>query len=130
MLITTKRGKEQRPTVSLTANWQIQSPTRQDTYLDSYNSVVLLEEALANDGLNSQFSAADIEMFRKSSAGELSGLDAMLYPNVDWYDTVLRSTAPAQRYNVNVQGGTKRLRYFTSAEYYNQQGLFRDFSTD
>ena len=73
---------------------------------------------------------ADIEMFRKSSAGELSGLDAMLYPNVDWYDTVLRSTAPAQRYNVNVQGGTKRLRYFTSAEYYNQQGLFRDFSTD
>lgn len=29
MLITTKRGKEQKPTVSLTANWQIQSPTRQ-----------------------------------------------------------------------------------------------------
>ena len=33
MLITTKRGKEQKPTVSLTANWQIQSPTRQNTYL-------------------------------------------------------------------------------------------------
>ncbi len=65
MLITTKRGKEQKPTVSLTANWQIQSPTRQDTYLDSYNSVVLLEEALANDGLPSQYSASDIEMYKE-----------------------------------------------------------------
>ena len=130
MLITTKRGKEQKPTVSLTANWQIQSPTRQDTYLDSYNSVVLLEEALANDGLPSQYSASDIEMYKRASAGQLSGIDALLYPNVDWYDTVLRNSAPAQRYNVNIQGGTKRMRYFTSAEYYNQQGLFKEFSQD
>lgn len=130
MLITTKRGKEQKPTVSLTASWQIQSPTRSNTYLDSYNSVTLLEEALANDGLASQFSASDIEMYKKSSAGQLSGIDALLYPNVNWYDTVLRSSAPAQRYNVNVQGGTKRMRYFTSAEYYDQQGLFRNFSQD
>ncbi|MBP9586618.1 MAG: SusC/RagA family TonB-linked outer membrane protein, partial [Bacteroides sp.] len=90
LLITTKRGKQQKPTVSLTANWQIQSPTRQDTYLDSYQSVVLLEEALENDGLPSQFSAADLEMYKKSSSRQLNGLDAMLYPNVDWYDTVLR----------------------------------------
>lgn len=130
MLITTKRGKEQKPVVSLTANWQFQSPTRQDTYLDSYNSVVLLEEALANDGLASQYSAADIEKYKKSSRGELNGLDATLYPNVDWYDTVLKRSAPAQRYNINIQGGTKRMRYFASAEYYNQEGLFRNFSTD
>ena len=130
MLITTKRGKEQKPVVSLTANWQIQSPTRKDTYLDSYNSVLLLEEAYANDGMPSQYSATDIEMYKRASAGQLSGIDALLYPNIDWYDTVLRSSAPAQRYNVNIQGGTKRLRYFASAEFYDQQGLYRDFSTD
>ena len=130
LLITTKRGVEQKPTVSLTANFQLQSPTRKDTYLNSYQSVTLLEEALANDGLPSQYSANDIEMYRKSSNGELSGMDAMMYPDVDWYDYVLKSTAPAQRYNVNVQGGTKRVRYFTSAEYYNQEGIFKNFSTD
>ncbi len=130
MIITTKRGKDQKAAVSLSADFQIQSPTRKDTYLNSYQSVSLLEEALANDGLPSQFSASDIEMYKKSSAGQLSGTDAMLYPNVDWYDYVLRNNAPAQRYNVNVQGGTKRMRYFTSAEFYNQQGLFKNFSTD
>lgn len=130
MLITTKRGKEQKPKVSLTANWQAQSPTRKDTYLDAYDSVVLLEEALANDGMSSHYSAYDLSMYRKSRDGQLTGLDSMLYPNVDWYDTVLRSSAPAQRYNINIQGGTKRIRYFASAEYYNQQGLFKNFSTD
>lgn len=130
MLITTKRGKEQKPEVSLTANWQIQSPTRTDTYLDSYQSVMLLEEALANDGLPSQYSTSDIEMFRRSVAGELTGVDAMLYPNVDWYDEVLNSTAPAQRYNVSVRGGTKRMRYYASAELYDQQGLVKDLSND
>lgn len=130
MLITTKRGKEQKPEVNLTANWQIQSPTRKDTYLDSYKSVTLLEEALANDGLASQFSANDIEMYRKSVAGELSGLEAMLYPNVDWYDQVLKSSAPAQRYNVSVRGGTKRMRYYASGEFYDQKGLVKNLSQD
>nr|WP_304479043.1 TonB-dependent receptor [uncultured Muribaculum sp.] len=130
MLITTKRGKEQKPVVSLTANWQFQTPTRKDTYLDSYQSVMLLEEALANDGLPSQYSAADIEMYRKSVAGQLSGLDALLYPNVDWYDEVLKSSAPAQRYNASVRGGTKRMRYYASLEYYNQGSLFKELSND
>lgn len=130
MLITTKRGKEQKPEVNLTANWQIQSPTRKDTYLDSYQSVMLLEEALANDGLPSQFSANDIEMYRKSVAGQLSGLEAMLYPNVDWYDQVLKSSAPAQRYNVSVRGGTKRMRYYASGEFYDQKGLVKNLSQD
>ncbi|MDL2309579.1 TonB-dependent receptor [Parabacteroides sp. OttesenSCG-928-B22] len=130
MLITTKRGKEQKPIVSLTANWQMQSPTRNPKYLDSYNSLVLLEEALGNDGMPSQYSANDLEMYRKASAGQLSGLESLLYPDVDWYDYVLRGSAPAQRYNVNIQGGTKRMRYFASAEYYGQDGLYKNFSTD
>jgi TonB-linked SusC/RagA family outer membrane protein len=130
MLITTKRGKDQKPEVNLTANWQMQSPTRKDTYLNAYQSVSLLEEALANDGLPSQFSAGDIEMYRKSSAGQLNGLDAMLYPNVDWYDQVLKSYAPAQRYNVSVRGGTKRMRYYASGEFYDQKGLIKDLSNN
>ena len=130
MLITTKRGKEQKPEVSLTANWQIQSPTRGDTYLNSYQSVVLLEEALRNDGINSWYSDNDIEMYRKSVTGQLSGVDAMLYPNVNWYDEVLNSTAPAQRYNISIRGGTKRMRYYASGEFYDQTSMYKNLSND
>lgn len=130
MLITTKRGKDQKPVVSLTANWQIQSPTRTDTYLDAYQSVTLLEEALRNDDLPSQYSAQDIEMYQRSVNGQLSGVEALLYPNVDWYDQVLNSTAPAQRYNVSVTGGTKRMRYYASGEFYDQKSIVKNLSND
>ncbi len=126
ILVTTKRGNDNKPQVSFTANYQWQTPTRGDNYLDSYNSVVLLEEALANDNLASQYSANDIDMFRKSVRGELTLQQQQLYPNVDWYDEILKNSAPAQRYNVNIQGGTKKMRYFTSLEYYNQGGLYKD----
>ena len=127
ILITTRRGSEAEPIVSLTASTQFQTPTRWDTFLDSYQSVKLLEEALANSGLPSQYSAQDIEMFRRSVQGELTPAQQQLYPNVDWYDEILKRWAPAQRYNVNIQGGTRRLRYFTSLEYFNQGGLYRDY---
>ncbi len=130
MLITTKRGKEQKPVVSLTANFQYQSPTRKDTYLNSYESVKLLNEAYANDGLGVAYSEADVNMFQQSVAGKLSGANALLYPNVDWYDEVLKSSAPAQRYNASVRGGTKRMRYYASLEYYNQGSIFKNLSSD
>ena len=130
MLITTKRGKEQKPVVSLTANFQFQSPTRKNTYLNSYESVKLLNEAYANDGLGEAYSASDVNMFQQSVNGQLTGANALLYPNVDWYDEVLRSSAPAQRYNASVRGGTKRMRYYASLEYYNQGSLFKNLSSD
>ncbi|MFV0290413.1 MAG: SusC/RagA family TonB-linked outer membrane protein [Mangrovibacterium sp.] len=126
ILITTKRGKNSRPVVSLTANWQFQSPTRKPNYLDSYQSVLLLEEALSNDGLASQYSATDVEKYRQSVNGELSAPEQQLYPNVNWYDEVMAKSAPAQRYNANIQGGSDRMRYFASLEYYDQDGLMKE----
>ena len=130
ILVTTKRGKDMKPEVSFTGNFMWGSATRKPNYLNSYDSVTLLEEALKNDGLPSQYSASDLEMYRQSCAGQLSGADALLYPNVDWYDEVLNEWAPSQRYNVSVRGGTKRMRYYVSGEMYNQSSLIKNLSTD
>ena len=115
--------------MSLTANWQFQSPTREDTYLNSYESVKLLEEALANDGLPSQYSANDIEMYRKQAKASY-GVDRLLYPDVDWHDEVLDKVAPAQRYNLSIRGGTKRMRYYASGEMYQQASMIKNLSQD
>lgn len=130
ILVTTKRGKEMKPEVSFTGNFMWGTATRKPNYLNSYDSVTLLEEALKNDGMASQYNAADLEMYREACNGELSGADALLYPNVDWYDEVLNDWAPSQRYNVSVRGGTKRMRYYVSGEMYNQGSLIKNLSTD
>lgn len=88
ILVTTKRGKDQKPEVSMTANFQYSKPTRTPNYLNSYESVKLLNEALTNDGMQPQYTDDQVEMYRKSVNGELSGSEALLYPNVDWYNEV------------------------------------------
>ena len=77
ILVTTKRGKEMKPEVSFTGNFMWGTATRKPNYLNSYDSVTLLEEALKNDGMASQYSAADLEMYRKACNGELCVIRTM-----------------------------------------------------
>lgn len=126
ILVTTKRGSNTKPQVSLTANLSTQTPTRTPQYLDSYNSVLLLNEALTNDGLAPQYSAQDLAYYKQSVNGTLTGNLKYLYPNVDWYSQALNKTAPSEQYSLNVSGGTARMRYYTSLSYFNQGGLYKN----
>jgi len=121
LIITTKRGQEQKPEVSLSAQYGLQSPTRLPNYLRSYETAKLRNESYLNDGYTAEqlpFQPAALEAFR-------TGSDPYHYPDVDWYDEVLRKSTPQSQYNVNVRGGTKTVRYFVSSGYFFQDGLFK-----
>lgn len=120
LIITTKRGAEQKPEVSLSAEFGLQQPTRLPKFLRSYETALLRNESYLNDGYPADqlpFQPAALEAFRTKS-------DPYHYPDVDWYDEVLRKVSPQSRYNINVRGGTKAVKYFVSAGYFNQEGLF------
>jgi TonB-linked SusC/RagA family outer membrane protein len=120
IIITTKRGTEQKPVVSLSAQFGLQQPTRLPNYLQSYESALLRNESYLNDGYTADqlpFQPAALEAFRNHS-------DPYHYPDVDWYEETLINLAPQGQYNINVQGGTKTARYFLSTGYLYQDGLF------
>ncbi|HEY5508338.1 MAG TPA: TonB-dependent receptor [Paludibacter sp.] len=127
LIITTKRGKEQKPVVSLSAQYGLQQPTRLPNFLNSYETALLRNEAYINDGYSKDrlpFQPNALEAFRTHS-------DPYHYPDVDWYKEVLKPTTPQSQYNMNVRGGTKTARYFLSAGYFNQDGLFNtNMNTD
>ncbi len=131
IIITTKRGAEQKPVVSLSAQYGLQQPTRLPNYLQSYETALLRNESFINDGYTADqlpFQPEALEAFRTHS-------DPYHYPDVDWYDEVLRKVTPQGQYNVNIKGGTKTARYFLSAGYFFQDGLFntvdhKDYSTN
>jgi len=127
LIITTKRGMEQKPVVSLSAQYGLQQPTRLPNFLNSYQTALLRNEAYLNDGYPADrlpFQPNALEAFRTHS-------DPYHYPDVDWYKEVLKPTAPQNQYNLNVRGGTRTARYFLSAGYFNQGGLFNtNMNTD
>jgi TonB-linked SusC/RagA family outer membrane protein len=142
IIVTTRRGKNGKPTVSFSTLLGFQKPTRIPDYLRSYETAMLKNEAILNDNYssifnndgtlkmdvsqvttilkqNGGFSADDLAAFKSGTA------DKYYYPDVDWWAEMVRKATPQQQYNLNVSGGTKSARYFVSAGYLNQEGIFK-----
>lgn len=131
IIITTKRGKEKKPVVSMSAQFGLQKPVNLPNFLNSYETASLRNEAYLNDGYpidKLPFQPAALDAFKNHT-------DPYHYPDVDWYKEVLKSQSPQAQYNFNVQGGTRTARYFLSTGYLFQDGLFntnqnKDYNTN
>lgn len=117
ILITTKRGTTETPQLNITVEQGLQDFTRQPQHIDSWDFARVRNEALENDGLPLQFSKDAIDKYK-------SGVDPFLYPNTDWYKLMVKKFTPLSRYNLNVSGGTNRVKYFINAGYTSQGGMF------
>lgn len=120
LVVKTRRGEEGKPVIHVRAEAGGQIPVRTPNFLDSYNTALLVNEARANDGLTKTFTQRDLELFQ-------SGSDPYGHPNVNWYDEIFKKSAMQSNVNVDVSGGTERLKYFVSGGYFSQGGLVRNF---
>ena len=123
--VTTKRGEESNIKVNFSANGGIKAPTTSPKLLNSFQYATLYNEALTNDGAAVKYSDADLAKYANSAKGIYTDpLDKYLYPNINWYDTYLKQYTWQQRYNLNVNGGNKFAKYFVSAGYTTNSGLY------
>ncbi|MGN6511562.1 MAG: SusC/RagA family TonB-linked outer membrane protein [Chitinophaga sp.] len=121
LVVATRRGKSGRPQVNVRVESGQQSPVRTPTFLDSYNTALLVNEAYKNDGLPLKFTDEDLELFR-------NGNDPYGHPNINWYDAVFKKHAYQANTNVDISGGTEAVKYFVSGGFLTQNGLVKDFS--
>lgn len=124
IVITTRRGKAGKPSISVKTETAAQAPVIKPKYLDSYNTVLLRNQAVLNDNPTATpiWTDADIEAFR-------TGSDPYGHPNVDWYKELVRPASLQSRTNLNLSGGVDKVKYFISAGYLWQNGAVKDFSS-
>lgn len=118
ILLTTKRGKEGELTINLNTSVTLNQPTRTPNYLNSYESLILYNEALINDGREPLYSYSDLMHYKLQD-------DPYRYPDTDWYDLMMKDVAPQANASLNVRGGTKTVRYFLSGTYLYQGGQLK-----
>ncbi|WP_209282341.1 TonB-dependent receptor [Flavobacterium sp. XN-5] len=123
IIITSKRGKAQKPVISFRTEHSVSQPTRLPKFVGSADYLQLYNEALKNDGESPIFSDELISNYRNE-------VDPDLYPNTDWMKTMLKNFTENHRYTLNVRGGTEASRYFVSGAYYNESGIFKDNPTN
>lgn len=124
VLITTKRGTVGAPKVSYTYNIAATSFIELRENMNSYNHAKTFNEALRYDsymtgGYNPRYSEYDLDMFKNN-------YDPVFYPDVNWHKELLRPYNLQSQHNLNISGGTEKVKYFASVGYFNQGGLLNN----
>ncbi len=123
ILITTKRGKTGKPSISYSFNQGFSSPTRLPKMADAPTYAAMMNEIQyynnPSGGLNQFYTDAEIQQFR-------DGSDPLNFPNTDWQKATLKKTAMQHQHSLSVSGGSDNVRYFLSLGIIGQDGLYRD----
>ncbi|WP_190277593.1 SusC/RagA family TonB-linked outer membrane protein [Adhaeribacter rhizoryzae] len=120
ILVTTRRGTKEKPSISLKVERGIVGATMLPdlvdgpTYLELYNEAQLA----TNPNFVTPYTPEYIEKTR-------SGEDPYLYPNVNWMDMMMKDWSNNQRANLNITGGGDVAKYFVSATYYDEDGIWK-----
>ena len=143
ILVTTKRGEVGKASVTASASAAMQTISKFVEFTDSYTygqmwNYTAITDALpmsqwpgsvniadytpyADNGI--RFSQEVMEHFR-------TGDMPQTFPSMDWIDYIMKDAAWQEQANVNVTGGTEKVRYFVSAGFLNQNSLFKTFSNN
>lgn len=119
-LVTTKRGKKEKLSLSYSGTVSFQSPTMYPEVMNAYEYATYNNIGLDNMGYDrtnpthtSRYYTDDaIEKYRTGQAGG------------DWYDATFKNFSLMQNHNVTINGGTEIVKYFLSMSALDQDGMY------
>lgn len=123
ILVTTKRGQENRRTIDVEFSAGIVKATNLPDFLPAQDYAVLHNEARINDGLKPLYTDEDIRMYK-------DGSDPLGHPNVDYYKEFVKPLTHQIKAGLSLSGGNRIVKYFVSLAYNNQGGLYNRTNED
>ncbi|MGR3808921.1 SusC/RagA family TonB-linked outer membrane protein [Jiulongibacter sp. NS-SX5] len=151
ILITTKRGKSGKPTISYDFNQGFAQPGTIPQMSNAYEYMSIMNElpiyktvpvdewgaaweSIQATGeydsptegvatINSRYPSDLVERYRTGNS------DPWFYPDTDWYDDTFRDWAPQGRHNLQISGGAEKIRYMASMGIVNQQAIYNNSAT-
>lgn len=149
IIITTKRGLSGKPVISFSSNYGVTRAASLQHNVSSYNYGIMRNESLTNE-MNSFATAAgygvylfsddDLWKFKNNrdfTPAEVAAMTnltpeqrtsllnspAIYYGSHDLYAELFSRTGPQSQFNVNIAGGTDKVKYFASIGYFSQGGI-------
>ena len=114
VLITTKKGKAGKVSLSYNGYFGVQEATALPKTLNSYEYTTLYNEACRNSGQQEKYLPEQIQKYK-------DGTDPM-YPSIDYFD-VYYDKASMQNHRLNVTGGSETFQYAIMLGYLDQDGI-------
>lgn len=147
IIVTTKRGDTGKPSINFSYRYGVTRPVSLLKMLNAYDYASYRNEAILSDKNAGKYSALfsddDLWKFRynrdytpeeieimdltDSQKEQLANSPALYYASHDYIAEQFDHDAPQQQYNINVSGGSEKVKYFFSLGNLNQKG---NFNTD
>ena len=119
ILVTTRRGTESKPELNYSNQFTHTAFTTYPEFLTSVEHATVRNEGLLNAGLDPFYSEEELALYA-------NGADPINYPNEDWRSLIFKDWGFQQRHNLNVKGGTKKIKYFVSAGFLDQSSNYTE----
>ncbi|WP_316835963.1 TonB-dependent receptor [Pedobacter nutrimenti] len=118
IVITTKTGKiSQKPSVNMSLSTSVNNATYKPDWIDAVKYAKMKNEAYVVRGKQKPYSDDIIAKFGDN--------DMDFYPNVDWYNALIKPNNLSHKGNFNIGGGGNVVTYYMSGGYYLEDGMFR-----
>jgi TonB-linked SusC/RagA family outer membrane protein len=119
ILVTTRKGSIHPVQVNYTGSYGRQVITRYPALCNAYQYTQLYDEQQINNAYSAQAQPPAVmyspQVIQEYQAGQL--------PSTNWLRAVLDNNSTQTQHNVNITGGTDKIRFFTSGGYFDQGGL-------
>lgn len=149
IIVTTKRGQVGKPVISASANFGLTSASNLQEGTTAYEYALFRNEAIrneqnayaGNEGLsayiyddydlwkfknNRDFTPQEVDAMTHLSDAQkeqLKNSPALYYASRNLYKEQFSKVAPQYQANVNISGGTDKVKYFVSFGYFRQEGI-------
>lgn len=117
ILVTTKKGQTGKPTITYNGYLGFQNPTALPKYVNSVQFATLKNEIAKSQGLPLPYSDEALQKFA-------DGSDPDLYSPQEVLDYVITANSPMTYHNIEMSGGTDRIKYYGGLGYQYQQGMW------
>ncbi|MBR4735025.1 MAG: SusC/RagA family TonB-linked outer membrane protein, partial [Bacteroidales bacterium] len=121
IIVTTKRGDAGKPKISVSSITGVQVPLAYATQCSSYDFARYYNVRQWEDGKTdpaSNYTKEAIEAYR-------TGSDPLMFPDVRLAEIMFRKAFLQTKNNINISGGSDKVRYFVSMGYMFQNGLLK-----
>lgn len=126
MIVTTKSGRDlDKPIINVRVEGSYTMPSKVPKFADGPRFMEMYNEALYARTAEGAGTPVGLYSREKIDATRL-GLDPYIFPNVDWYDEMFRKGSTSQNVNVSIRGGGRKMDYFSSASFHNDDGMLKN----
>jgi len=121
IIVTTKRGDAGKPKISVSSITGVQMPLSYIKQSNAYDFARYYNVFQWNDNVEEDvyyFTPEAIEAYRTNS-------DPIMFPSTNWNEVMFRKAFLQTKNNINISGGSDKVRYFVSMGYMFQNGLLK-----